>query len=173
MSQSMRAGQKTQIRSIEDLFGHLLKDIYYAEHQIIKNLPKMIEKANDNLLKQGLQEHLEETRGQVRRLDQVFQLCKMQPEGVECQAIDGILAEAEEVMGEVADAHVRDAAICASAQAVEHYEITRYGTMVALAIELDRPDAAELLKETLGEEKAADRKLTEVAEERTNRIAAA
>jgi ferritin-like metal-binding protein YciE len=161
------------IATMDDLFVHTLQDIYYAENQILKALPTMIEKATSPSLKQAFQAHLAETQNHVKRLEQVFRLHKQEVKGVDCPAIDGILAEAKEVMGNVADKQVLDAAMLANAQAVEHYEITRYGTLATWARELGRPDCATLLEQNLAEEKAADKKLTVIAEERVNRQAAA
>lgn len=160
------------IATMDDLFVHTLKDIYYAENQIVKALPDMVEKASDPSLKQGLQGHLAETRHQVKRLEQVFQMHGVEAEGVDCPAIDGIIAEAKDVAGEVGDKRVLDAALIAAAQAVEHYEVARYGTLVAWAKQLGRSDCASLLQQTLDEEKAADAKLTSLAESYVNRKAA-
>ena len=157
---------------MDDLFVHQLKDIYYAEKRIVKSLPTMIEKAQEPELKQGLQKHLGETENHVRRVEQVFQMHGVEPEAVNCPAIDGILDEADEVAGEVEDQNVLDAALIASAQAVEHYEMTRYGTLVAWAKELGRADCASVLQQNLDEEKAADMTLTKIAEGRVNRMAA-
>jgi ferritin-like metal-binding protein YciE len=160
------------IKTMDDLFVHTLRDIYYAENQIVKSLPDMIEKADDPQLKQGLQTHLRETENHVKRLDQVFRLHGVEAKGVDCPAIDGIIEEAEEVAGEVDDKAVLDAAIIAAAQAVEHYEITRYGSLIAWATQLGRNDCASLLQQNLDEEKAADKKLTVLAESKVNRRAA-
>ncbi len=160
------------IQSMDDLFVHQLKDIYYAEKRILRSLPKMIEKATAPELRQGFEMHLRETEGHVQRLEQVFRQHGVAPDAVTCPAIDGILKEADEVAGEIADKEVLDAALAAAAQAVEHYEITRYGTLVAWARELGRPDCAEILDQTLQEEKATDAKLTALAEGRINRRAA-
>ena len=159
------------IKTLDDLFVHTLQDIYYAEQQIIKNLPKMIDKVSDSQLKQGLQSHLAETKNQVTRLEQVFEMHGESPKAVNCPAIDGILEEAQEIMGDASDAEVLDAAALAAAQAVEHYEIARYGTLIAWARELGRNDCATVLRQTLAEEKAADAKLTQIAEARVNRVA--
>jgi ferritin-like metal-binding protein YciE len=156
------------IKSMDDLFVHTLRDMYYAEKQISQSLPKMIEKADDEELKQGLEDHLKETDGHIRNLEEVFRLLDMKPGGVECPAIDGIIKEADDVTGEVDNRQVVDAALVAAAQAVEHYEITRYGTLITWAQQLGRNDCAELLKRNLGEEKAADEKLTKLAESRVN-----
>lgn len=160
------------IKTMDDLFVHTLKDIYYAEQQIHKSLPKMIEKASDPQLKQGLEAHRGETQGHIQRLEQVFKLHGVEAQGVDCPAIDGILEEADEVAGEVADKQVLDAAVIAAAQAVEHYEITRYGTLTAWAKQLGRNDCAALLQQNLDEEFAADSKLTKLAESGVNRRAA-
>lgn len=161
------------IKTMDDLFVHTLQDIYYAENQIAKSLPTMVEKATSPELKQAFQTHLTETQGQIKRLEQVFQMHGQPVKGVTCAAMDGILEEAKEIMGEVADKEVLDAALVASAQAVEHYEITRYGTLVSWAKELGRPDCASVLQQNLDEEKRTDTKLTGLAEARVNRRAAA
>jgi ferritin-like metal-binding protein YciE len=160
------------IETMDDLFLHTLQDIYYAENKIVKSLPDMIETASDAQLKQGLQAHLGETKGHVKRLEQVFQMLGQKPTSVNCPAIDGIIEEAEEVTGEVDDKNVLDAAIIAAGQAVEHYEITRYGSLIAWAKQLGRNDAARVLEATLVEEKAADKNLTSIAERRVNLRAA-
>ncbi|WP_043367238.1 ferritin-like domain-containing protein [Belnapia sp. F-4-1] len=160
------------IKTLDDLFVHTLQDIYYAEKQIAKSLPKMINKATDPQLKQGFETHLEETKNQIQRLEQVFQMHGQEAKGVTCAAMDGILEEATETMSDVDDKDVLDAAMLASAQAVEHYEITRYGTLIAFAKQLGRQDCASVLQQTLDEEKATDQKLTALAESRVNRQAA-
>ena len=156
------------IKTLDDLFVHQLRDIYYAEKQIVQALPEMIEKAKDPALKQGFEAHLGETKNHVKRLEQVFKMHGVEAKGVECPAIDGIIEEADEIAGEVDDTNVLDAALIAAAQAVEHYEITRYGTLIAWAKQLGRPDCASVLEETLKEEKAADSKLTSLAERDVN-----
>jgi ferritin-like metal-binding protein YciE len=160
------------IQTMDDLFVHTLRDIYYAENQIAKSLPAMIEKASAPELKQAFQTHLSETQNQIKRLEEVFRLHGQEVKGVDCEAIDGILDEAQSIMGNVADQNVLDAAMLASAQAVEHYEITRYGTLATWAKELGREDCARLLHQTLEEERATDEKLTRIAEARVNRRAA-
>jgi ferritin-like metal-binding protein YciE len=160
------------IANVDDLFVHTLQDIYYAENQIVKALPEMIEKANDPQLRQGFQTHLGETQNQVKRLDQVFRLHGSEPSGIDCPAIDGILEEADDVAGDIEDKSVLDAALIAAAQAVEHYEIARYGSLIAWARQLGRDDCAALLQQNLDEEKATDKKLTSIAESRVNRRAA-
>jgi ferritin-like metal-binding protein YciE len=151
------------IETMDDLLLHGLKDIYYAENQIIKSLPKLIEKATNRDLSKGLKDHLEETKNQVVRLDQVFKKLGQEPKGVQCPAIDGLITEADELAGEVADKDVLDAAIVGSAQAVEHYEIARYGTLIAWAESAGHDDIVRLLNTNLNEEKAADKKLSSVA----------
>ena len=160
------------IKTMNDLFVHTLQDIYYAENQTVKSLPKMIEKATDPQLKQGLQAHLRESENHVRRLEQAFRLLGIEAKGVDCPAIDGIIEEAADVAGEVADKNVLDAALIAAAQAVEHYEITRYGSLIAWAAVLGRSDIGTLLQQNLDEEKGADKKLTAIAESKVNRRAA-
>lgn len=156
------------IETLHDLFLHQLQDIYYAENQITKALPKMIEKATSPELKQGFETHLRETDGQIARLEQAFEALGEKAKAVTCPAIDGIIKEANEVAGEVADKAVLDAALIAAAQAVEHYEITRYGTLIAWARQLGHTRVAGLLEETLAEEKATDDKLTTLAESKAN-----
>ena len=160
------------IQTMDDLFLHTLQDIYYAENQIAKALPEMIEKANAPELQAGFSKHLEETRGHIERLEQVFQLIGQEVQGVDCPAIDGILDETNEIAGEIEDQQVLDAALTAAAQAVEHYEMTRYGTLIAWAHQLGRDNIVPLLQKTLDEEKATDKKLTELAESKINRRAA-
>jgi len=160
------------IGTMDDLFVHTLRDIYYAENQIVKALPEMMAKATDPQLKQGLQSHLAETKNHVKRLEQVFEMHGVEAKGVDCPAIDGIIDEAEEIAGEVEDKQVLDAALIAAAQAVEHYEMTRYGTLIAWAKQLGRNDCASVLQKNLDEEKAVDKKLTAMAEASVNRKAA-
>jgi ferritin-like metal-binding protein YciE len=160
------------IKTMDDLFVHTLRDIYYAENQIVKALPEMIDKASDQELKDGFERHLQETEMQIERLEQVFKLHGVEVSGVNCPAIDGILEEADEVAGEVDDDKVLDAALIAAAQAVEHYEITRYGTLIAWAKQLGRNDCAALLQENLKEEMKTDKALTAMAESRVNAAAA-
>jgi ferritin-like metal-binding protein YciE len=160
------------IKTMNDLFVHQLKDIYYAEKRIVGALPTMIEKTTSPELRQAFEKHLAETKNHVKRVEQVFQMHGVEAEAVTCPAIDGIIKEADEVAGEVADKKVLDAALIAAAQAVEHYEMARYGTLIAWAKELGRDDCASVLKQNLVEESAADKKLTAIAETRVNRIAA-
>jgi ferritin-like metal-binding protein YciE len=160
------------IKSMDDLFVHVLQDIYYAEKQILKALPDMIEKATNRELTTALKNHLAETEKQVSRLEQAFELIGRSPKGTSCPAIDGIIDEANDIAGEVDEKKVLDAALLAAAQAVEHYEITRYGTLIAWAEELGKPAVAKLLTTTLNEEKAADKKLSTIAEKKVNLKAA-
>jgi ferritin-like metal-binding protein YciE len=177
LQQTARKGQimgffSKDIKTMDDLFVHTLRDIYYAENQILKALPEMIEKATDPQLKQSFQMHLGETKNHVTRVEQVFKMHGVETKGVDCPAIDGIIEEANEVAGEVQDKQVLDAALVAAAQAVEHYEITRYGTLIAWAKQLGRNDCASVLQKNLDEEKAADKKLTQIAEAKLNLKAA-
>jgi ferritin-like metal-binding protein YciE len=133
------------IKSMQDLFVHTLRDVYYAEKQILNALPEMIGKTTDASLKQAFQSHLGETKNHVSRIEQVFQIVRAEPKGVDCPAIDGIIEEAEDIIGETEDKQVLNAALAAAAQAVEHYEITRYGTLIAWAKQLGRNDCASLL----------------------------
>ena len=151
------------IETMDDLLLHGLKDIYYAENRIVKSLPKMIDKATNRDLSKGLKDHLEETKNQIARLDQVFKKLGQEPQGVKCPAIDGLISEADELAGEVADKEVLDAAIVGAAQSVEHYEIARYGTLIAWAESVGHDDIVRLLNTNLNEEKAADKKLSTVA----------
>lgn len=151
------------IGTMDALLVHGLKDIYYAENQIVKALPQMIETATNRDLKKGLKDHLAETEKQIERLDQAFKALGEEPKGVRCPAIDGLIDEAEEVAGEVDDKNVLDAAVIGSAQAVEHYEMARYGTLIAWADELGRHNVVRLLTTNFNEEKAADKKLSTIA----------
>ena len=159
------------IKSMEDLFLHTLQDVYYAENQIVKSLPNMIDKATNRELASGLRNHLTETEQQVSRLEQVFEGLGEEPRGTDCPAIDGLIKEADNVAGEVDDKKVLDAAIIGSAQAIEHYEISRYGTLIAWAEELGHDNVIRFLKANLKEEKAADKKLNALAEAKLNRKA--
>ena len=156
------------IKDLNDLFMHGLQDLYYAENQILKALPDMIEKATNPQLRAGFEKHLSETEGQVHRLRQVFELLEADPKGEKCPAIDGMLKEGKELMGEIDDEDVMNVGLVAAAQAVEHYEITRYGALIAWATELGRTDVVPHLKASLAEEKATDVKLTALAERRIN-----
>jgi ferritin-like metal-binding protein YciE len=161
------------VKSMQDLFLVTLKDIYYAEKQIYKNLPKMARTAASPELKQAFEKHHSETEMQIDRLESVFEEFGVSPRSLRCEAIDGILAEAKEFMDEAADDSIRDAALLASGQTVEHYEIARYGTLVAWAEQLGKKESSKLLRETLEEEKKTDRLLTDLAARRINQQAAA
>jgi len=151
------------VKTMDDLLLHGLQDMYYAEQQIVDALPNMIDQATNRDLAQGLRSHLEETKKQIERLEQVFNKLGKQPSGTDCPAIDGLIEEADATSGEIEDKSVLDAAIIASAQAVEHYEIARYGTLIAWAEELGHDDIVRFLNTNLNEEKAANTKLNTVA----------
>jgi ferritin-like metal-binding protein YciE len=156
------------METFKELFEETLKDIYYAEKAILKALPKMVKKASSRKLQTAFTKHQKETEKQVERLEQVFELLGKRASGKKCPAIDGIIEEGEEVMKEAKDDTIRDAAMLAAAQSVEHYEISRYGTLVAWAEKMEMSDAAELLQATLDEEKATDEALTGLAESEIN-----
>jgi ferritin-like metal-binding protein YciE len=156
------------IKTMNDLFVHQLQDIYYAEKQLVKALQEMAGKATDKQLKDGFLAHLDETRNHVQRLEQVFKMHGAAAKAIDCPAIDGIIEEANEVAGDVADKAVLDAALINAGQAAEHYEIARYGSLIAWAKQLGRNDCASILQRTLEEEKAADKKLTQLAESNVN-----
>lgn len=160
------------MKTLEDLFVHMLRDMYYAEKEILKALPKMAKKTDSDDLREAFEHHRQETEGQVEKLEKVFALLDLKPRGITCEAIKGLSEEAEEVMSETEDKDARDAGLIASAQAVEHYEIARYGTMVAWAKQLGKNDAARLLQQVLDQEYAADKKLSKLAESGLNRQAA-
>ncbi len=152
-----------KIETLNDLFVHTLKDIHYAENKIMKALPKMIKAANDDDLKQALGEHLTETEGQIERLRQVFAILKMKPGSEECDAINGIIKEADGMMEDTDGTMMRDSAVISSGQAVEHYEMVRYRSLVMWAGALGLDDAVELLQKSLEEEQRADEKLMKFA----------
>ena len=156
-------------KTLQDLFVHALKDIYYAEKAITKALPKIIEKAKHEELKSALGAHLEETRGHVQRLERVFSELDLKPAAVKCEAIEGILKEGEEVLEQFGEGPAGDAGIIFGCQAVEHYEINRYGTLIAWASELKLSSVANILKQTLEEEYNADDKLSTLAESGENK----
>jgi ferritin-like metal-binding protein YciE len=159
-------------KTLNDLFLHTLKDVYYAEKQILRALPKMAKAAESEELKQAFETHREETVGQIERLEEVFRILGKQARGVQCEAINGIIEEGKEVMEDFAESAALDAGILAAAQAVEHYEITRYGSLKTWASELGMRDVAELLDQNLQEEKKTDMLLTQMAEARVNTKAA-
>lgn len=160
------------VKTLDDLFVHTLKDILYAERKILKALPKMERAAQAEALKEAFAHHCDETEGQIGRLEQVFEQLGKPARGAKCDAILGIIEEAEELMDDVEDPATMDAALIALAQAVEHYEMARYGALVSWAKTLDRKDAAALLEQTLVEEKAADKTLNGLAMRGVNRKAA-
>jgi ferritin-like metal-binding protein YciE len=159
-------------KTLDDLFLDTLKDIYYAEKQIIKTLPKMAKAAQSPELKAGFEQHLEETEGHVERLEQVFELIGKPARGKTCDAILGIIEEGKSIIEDFKGTQALDAGLVSAAQAVEHYEIARYGTLKTWAQQLGLKDAVTLLDATLKEEIATDKKLTQVAETNSNRMAA-
>jgi ferritin-like metal-binding protein YciE len=162
------AAQKT----LEDLFLDTLKDIYYAEKQIVKALPKMASAARSQELKSGFEEHLRQTEGHVDRLEQIFEQMGKPARGKTCEAILGIIEEGKTIMDEFKGTPAIDAGLISAAQAVEHYEIARYGTLKTWAEQMGMSEAARLFDATLSEEIATDRKLTQVAESNVNLKAA-
>jgi len=160
------------MKTLEDLFVHFVRDIYYAEKQVLKTLPKMARKSDSPKLKEAFEHHRDETEGQIENLEKVFEILGLKARGVTCEAIDGILEEGKEIMEEATDPDARDAGMIAAAQAVEHYEITRYGTLVAWAKRLGHTKAVPLLQANLDQEYAADRKLSDLAEGGLNKQAA-
>ena len=159
-------------KTLNDLFLDTLKDIYYAEKQILKTLPKMAKAAGSAELKAGFEQHAEETEGQVERLEQIFEMIGKPARGKTCEAILGIVEEGKEIMTEYKGTDALDAGLASSAQAVEHYEIARYGTLKSWAQQLGMNDAVKLLDQTLQEEIATDKKLTQLAEANANKKAA-
>jgi ferritin-like metal-binding protein YciE len=157
-------------KTLDDLFLDTLKDIYFAEKQVLKALPKMARAAQSEDGKAGFLQHRDETQGQIERLEQVFELIGKPARGKTCEAIQGILAEGEEIMEEFKGSPALDAGLISSAQAVEHYEIARYGTLIAWAKQLGLKDAVPLLQATLAEEEATDKKLTQLAETQANAV---
>jgi ferritin-like metal-binding protein YciE len=159
-------------KDLNDLFLDTLKDIYYAEKQILKSLPKMAKAATSDKLRAALEKHEGETEVQIERLEQIFELLGKPARGKKCDAIEGILDEGKEIMEEYKGAPALDAGLLAAAQAVEHYEISRYGTLKSWAGKLSMADAVRLLNETLAEEKKTDETLTKIAETAVNAEAA-
>lgn len=157
-----------EFNNFQDLFVSQIKDLYDAENRLTKALPKMAEQANSTQLKQALQDHLLETQGHVSRLEQIFRELNLEPKSDTCEAMKGLIAEGEEVLKAKGDPDIRDAAIIAAAQRVEHYEISGYGTARSFARRLGLTQAASLLQQTLQEEKAADEKLNNIAESSVN-----
>lgn len=161
----------SDIKTLDDMFVSVLKQIYYAEREIAEQLETMIGKATSPELKSGFEQHLRETRNQRDRLEQVFRMHNVEAEESKCQAIDGILKAGNSMAGDIEDKQVLDAGLTYAAQMVEHYEIVQYGTLIAWAKELGRDDCANVLQQTLEEEKATDQKLTRIAESRLNQKA--
>jgi len=159
-------------KTLDDLFLDTLKDIYYAEKQILKTLPKMAKAAQSEELRAGFEQHAEETEGQIERLEQVFELIGKPARGKTCDAILGIIEEGKSIMDDFKGTSALDAGLISSAQAVEHYEIARYGTLKAWANQLGMKDAVKLLEQTLQEEEATDQKLTQLGESSANLKAA-
>ena len=160
-------------KTLDDLFLATLKDIYYAEKQILRSLPKMAKAAEADELREAFETHKQETQGQIQRLEQVFEMLGKKASGKTCEAIQGIIEEGKEIMEEFGDSEALDAGLIAAGQAVEHYEMSRYGTLRTWAQELGMDEAVSLLEETLEEEKKTDKLLTELAEARVNQKAAA
>lgn len=156
------------MKTLEDLFEHLLKDLYSAENQLIDALPKTAKKANDSKLKQAFESHLEETNEHKKRLEEVFETLGMDSKGETCKAMKGLIKEVESFMEEAGSEEVMDAGLIAQAQRIEHYEISGYGTLVQYAKELGHNDIAKKLQKTLDEEYNADNKLNKLAESRIN-----
>ena len=154
-----------EINSLRELYVDQLRDLYDAENQLIKALPKMAKEATSDELRQGIEEHLEQTRGQAERLEQIFEQLQEKPQGKKCKGMQGLIDEGKEVLEEDMEEDTKDAAIIAAAQRVEHYEISGYGTARAYAKLLGENEAAELLQETLEEEKEADQKLNQLSEQ--------
>lgn len=157
-----------KVKTFNDLLTDMVKDLYSAETQIIKALPKMIKKTKTSELKQGFEKHLEETTIQRERLERVAELLEITPKGKKCVAMEGLVEEAEEMISEVKDQDVLEAGLIAAAQKVEHYEIASYGTACTFAKMLGNNEVLQLLHETLEEEKATDQKLTQIAESKIN-----
>ena len=159
-------------KDLKALFLHQLKDTYFAENAILKALPQMAEAAESEELRGAFAVHLKETEGQVRRLEQIFEMVGEKPEGIPCKAIQGIIEEGQEILQEFEDGEASDAGLIAAAQAVEHYEIARYGTLLAWAKQLGLSEAEGLIEETLVEEENTDQLLSELAEDAINPAAA-
>lgn len=158
-------GEDMARTTVEDLFVHELSDIYSAEKQIAKALPKMARASTNPLLADAFKSHLEETQGQIERIDQIVEITGLKLKRVKCVATEGLVEEGKEIIDEIEKGEVRDAGLIAACQKIEHYEIASYGTLVAMAKSLGMDEAAQLLGETLAEEKGADEKLSAIAEE--------
>ncbi len=157
-----------ELKSLDDVLEAELKDLYSAEKQLVEALPDIAEAASSKDLKEAVNEHLEETRGHVKRLEQVFEAIGVEPESEHCDGMEGLISEGSEVAEATGDGDARDAALIGAAQRVEHYEIAAYGTARTLAQQLGHDEAAKLLDQTLDEESAADEKLTQIAEKSVN-----
>lgn len=160
------------LKTLEDLFLHEIKDLFSAEQQLVHALPKMAKAASSEKLRQGFEEHLEQTRGHVERIEKIFDLMGKGHRGAKCEAMEGLIAEGKKTIDEDAPPEIKDAALIGAAQRVEHYEIAGYGTARTLARLLHNAEAEELLQQTLDEEKETDEKLTELAESEVNVAAA-
>jgi ferritin-like metal-binding protein YciE len=157
-----------KLESIENLFLHEVKDLLSAEKQLVKALPKMAKGASSQALKEGIEDHLEQTKGHVERLERVFKLLDKSPRAEHCKGMEGLIEEGSDLLEEDGEPHVKDAALIAAAQRVEHYEISGYGTARTLAELLGLGEAVDLLQQTLDEEKETDEKLTELAMSEVN-----
>jgi ferritin-like metal-binding protein YciE len=168
VKKATKQGESEVADGLRELFVAELKDIYWAENALLKAIPKMIKNASSEELISALEDHLSVTEEQVSRLDQVFEIIEVKAQGKKCEAMAGLIKEAEEIMKDTKKGDVRDAGIISAAQKVEHYEIASYGTLRTFALTLEEYDAADLLEETLQEEKDADQSLTEIAEASIN-----
>jgi len=161
------------MKTMEDLFYALLQDVYYAEKQLLKTLPKLAKKAANDQLEAAFLEHRDQTEGHIERLEKAFEMIGKKAKGKKCDAILGIIAEGEEVLKEAKDDEIRDAGMIGAAQAAEHYEIARYGTLCAWAKTIGKPEIARQLHQTLEEEKQTDERLSKIAKDSVNQAAAA
>ncbi len=161
------------VQTLQDLFIETLKDLYYVEKTLVKSLPNMARKASSPDLQAAIESHIAETEAQVGRIEQIFELLGERAAAKKCEALEGLLKEADEVTQQINDRQTLDAAIIASAQTVEHYEIARYGTLACWAAEIGQAEIAQLLEQTLDEERAADDKLSMLAENSVNQQAVA
>ena len=161
------------VQTLQDLFIETLKDLYYVEKTLVKSLPNMARKASSPDLQAAIESHIAETEAQVGRIEQIFELLGERAAAKKCEALEGLLKEADEVTQQITDRQTLDAAIIASAQTVEHYEIARYGTLACWAAEIGQAEIAQLLEQTLDEERAADDKLSMLAENSVNQQAVA
>jgi ferritin-like metal-binding protein YciE len=160
------------VKNLEELFVHELSDVYSAEKQLTKALPRLARAAHSPALADGFRTHLEETQGQIERIDRIVEMLDLRLKRIKCAAMEGLVEEGKDVIESIDAGPLRDAALIGGAQKVEHYEIAAYGTLAALAKQLGYTDATKLLLETLDEEKATDQKLTRLAEQGGNQKAA-